>query len=170
MKDDQVAHRIEYLNGFDANYMWYSGYPGSWSAEDAPDPEDVNRIYHIRLDNAFTTENVAALNEEEAVYRWELLTDNMEMDFPGKWSAQSAAAHAEAIWLDTLAYIVKNEEMAYNLRSVLRDMTLVHLHEEDLDEYITSWPSIKCAAENAGVLHRMEAWAAGSPLEVLLAE
>ena len=173
-----MADKIEYLIISGPNYLQAVN-GNCWSAHEELG-DDPDCMSGIRIDHAYETENVASLCDWDAENIWRFLSGGL--DAPEKVSIQTAVAFAEAIWLDTVYENVDKQFLAdseycfdYRFTSALKLRV-----DEDIWEYLDpnnledaaamrDWDVFYKAGIDAGVLHKVKAWAAGVPLADVLA-
>lgn len=162
-----MAKKIEYLVGSEPNYIRSFGYPGTWYARREL-PDDIDTIRHIRLDNLASTENVAALFDYEVEETWEALTEGAPL--PEGMGDRTALAFAQAIWLDTFLKLDDGEALCQAFRKSLMMERAKKEYEEGEWEEETGWDAVFKAGKETGADLRVDAWLAGAPFDVVLAE
>ena len=175
-----MAKKIEYLNARKENTYCDNPYrhnSHNWGAYDAPDPHDINRLIHIRLDNQLATENVSSeeMWEEDVIWRWNQLAPGFAP--PANMNLRTALCFVEAIWLDTIRANVTGHSDVINgfFHRCLEVECDYASFPSEWDEVVHNGRNInlnmfKEIAHEGGVEYRIEAWLSGVPLEIVLAE
>lgn len=163
--------QLMYRCGHVPNYWYSQGRMGLTPPEphyrQAESPEDIDCVYSILLDGFIETENVAFFSDDDAYARWDMLSGRAIP--PADMDIRTAVAFAEAIWMSVLS----GDDRAIGDGSETRDAfmleTAKRLSPDQWGGRSTGWEIDGEAGLSAGTDLLVEAWAAGAPIETVLA-
>ena len=165
-----MASSLEYSSGCAVNNIRHEFFsPRGHTTSETP-PEQINTLWRIVLhyDRArLGTDDVDDMDTPEAKRRWHLLAPGRKV--PTGYTAQTAVAFAEAIWLDTIWHSVSGHPRVVNT-FFLDALEAGYDIKLDYNGRRLDWGLFREIGEEAGVDLRIDAWLDGVPLEYVLAE